>query len=73
MQRLKSQTGMKCPPPPSPITKKRSKLPRVKDQTDPSRVDPYEESNYIEQKLPIPTQATQPSSATREKYTKKLK
>ena len=48
-----------------------SKLPKVEDQMyPPQRVDPEKESKYREQKLPIPTQATPPSAAKREKYTK---
>ena len=54
--------------------KKRTKLPRVEDQTPPPpRVDPDEESNNREQKLPSPIQENSSSEATREKYTKKLK
>ena len=54
--------------------KKRTKLPRVKYQTDPPpRVYPEEESKNREQKLPSPIQATPSSEATRKKYTKKLK
>ena len=54
--------------------KKRTKLPKVEDQTAPPLgVDPLEESNNREQKLPIPIQATASSEATREKYTKTLK
>ena len=74
MQRIKSQTGMHCPPTPDLLMKKRTKLPRVEDQTSPPpRVDPDEESKNREQKLPSPIQATPSSEATRKKYTKKLK
>ena len=62
------------PTPPYLLMKKRTKLPRVEDQTSPSpRVYPYEESKKREQKLPSPIQTTPPSAATREKYTNKLK
>ena len=74
MQRLKSQTGMNFPPPPDSIMKKRTKIPRVEDQTaPPPRVDPDEESENREQKLPSTIQATPSSEATRKKYTKKFK
>ena len=54
--------------------KKSNKLPKVEDQMAPhTGVDPYEESNDREKKLPSPIQATPPSAATREKYTKKFK
>ena len=54
------------PTPPSQLTKKSSKLPRVEYQTaPPPRVDPDEESKNREQKLPSPIQKTPPSSATR--------
>ena len=50
------------PNPPNLLTKKRTKLPRVEDQTaPPPRVDPDKESNNREQKLPSPIQET-PSS-----------
>ena len=62
------------PTPPAPITKKRSKLPKVEDHTSPPpRVDPDDKSKDIYQKLPIPIQATPTSASTREKYTKKSK
>ena len=52
--------------------KKRTKLPRVEDQTaPPTRVNPDEESKNIYQKLPSPIQ-TAPSSESRtgmENYT----
>ena len=74
MQRLKSQTGMLCPPSPTPLTKNSSKISRMEDQTaPPPRVDPDNESRGIEKKPPSPTETTPPSSATRGKYTKKLK
>ena len=74
MQRLKSQTGMHYPPPPDLLTKKRTKIPRVEDQTaPPPRVDPDEEYENREQKIPSPIQTTSSSEATRKKYTKKLK
>ena len=60
--------------PPDSIMNKRTKLPRVKDQTGPpSRVDPDKESKTPEQKLPSPIQTTPSSQSTRETYTKKLK
>ena len=50
------------PTPPDSLMKKRTKLPRVEDQTaPPPRVDPDEESKNREQKLPSPIQAN-PSS-----------
>ena len=62
------------PTPPSPLMNNRSKLPRVEYQTAlPQSVDLDEEYKDREQKLPIPTQETAPSAATREKYTKKQK
>ena len=74
MQRLKSQTGMHFPPLPYPLMKNSSKLPRVEYQTaPPPRVDPYDEYKYRVQKLTSPTQANQPSAATRKKIHQKLK
>ena len=74
MRKFNSQTGMYYPPPPVLLIKQSSKLPRVRDQTSPPpRVDPDEEYKEREQKPPNPTHATQPSAATRVKYTKKLK
>ena len=65
---------MHCPPPPELLINKRTKLPRVEDQTDPPpRVDPDKEYNNREQKLPSMIQTTPPSAATNEKYTKTLK
>ena len=62
------------PTPPDSLMKKRTKLPRVADQTvPPPRVDTDEEYNNREQKLPSPIQATPSSEATRKKYSKKLK
>ena len=62
------------PTPPDSLTKKRTKLPRVEDQTaPPPRLDPENEFNNIEKKLPSPIQTTASSEATRKKYTKKLK
>ena len=62
------------PNPPPPLIKKSSELPKVEDQTAPHpRVDTEKKYEYREQKLPSPTQTTPTSSATREKYTKKLK
>ena len=50
------------PTPPDWLIKKRTKLPRVGDQTTPPpRVDPDEESKNREHKLPSPIQLT-PSS-----------
>ena len=61
-------------PPPDSLMKKRTKLPRVEDQTaPPPRVDPDKESENREQKIPSPIQTTPPSEATRKKYNKKLK
>ena len=60
--------------PPDSLTKKRTKLPRVKDQTaPPPRVDTDEESRNRYQKLPSPTQTTIPSAVTRENIHQKLK
>ena len=60
------------PTPPNPLTQKRTKLPRVKDQTSPPpKFDPYEEYKNRDQKLPSSIQKTPPSEATRKKYTKK--
>ena len=74
MQRLKSQIGMHCPPPPDSLMKNSTKLLSVEDQTaPPPRVDPDEEYKDREQKLPSPIQTTPPSETTREKYTKQLK
>ena len=54
--------------------RKRTKLPRVEDQTaPPPRVDPDEEYNNIDQKLPSPIHTTPSPEATKKKYTKKLK
>ena len=51
-----------------------TKLLRVEDQTNPPpKVGPDEKSKDIEQKLPSPIQTTEPSAATRGKYTKTLK
>ena len=74
MQRIKSQTGMHCPPTPELLMKKRTKLPRVEDQTAlPPRVDPDEEYKNREKKILSPIQTTPSSEETREKYTEKLK
>ena len=55
-------------PPPDSLMKKRTRLPRVEDQTaPPPRVDTDEESKNREQKLPSPIQATPSSEATRKK------
>ena len=60
--------------PPDSLMNKRTKLPRVEDQTaPPPRVDPDKESNNREHKLPSPIQTTPSLEATRKKYTKKLK
>ena len=62
------------PTPPDLLMKKRTKLPGVKDQTDPPpRVDTDKESENREQKIPSPIHTTPSSKATRKKYTKKLK
>ena len=54
------------PTPPFPLTKKISKLTRLKDYTDsPPRVDPDEKYKYREQKISSQTQETPPSAATR--------
>ena len=46
MQKLNSQKGMHYPPTTSPIIKQSSKLPRVKDHTEPPpRVDVDESYN----------------------------
>ena len=59
------------PTPPDSLMKKRTKLPRVEDNTAPyPGDDPDEESKNREQKLPSPIQITPPSEATRKKYTK---
>ena len=56
------------------ITKKRTKLPRVEDQTaPPPRVDPDEESKNRDNKSHSPIQTTPPPESIRKKYTKKLK
>ena len=74
MQKSNYQTGIHHPPPPYPLIKHSSKLPRVKDQiSPPPRVDTYEESKDRDQKATIPTQENPPPAATRGKYTKKLK
>ena len=53
--------------PPDSLITKRTKLPRVEDQTaPPTRVDPDEESKNREQKLPIPIQANQNIKGTSE-------
>ena len=53
---------------------KRTKLPRVEDQTDPPpRVDLDKESGNRKKKLPSPIQTTPSVESTRKKYTKKLK
>ena len=65
---------MHCPPPPDSIMKKRTKLPRMEDHTDPpARLDTDKEYNNREQKLPIPIQTTPPPEATWGKYTKSFK
>ena len=62
------------PIPPRLSNEKRNKLPRVEDHTAPSpNVDPDQESNSREQKLPSPVQTTPSSEATRKKYTQNLK
>ena len=62
------------PTPPDSLMEKTTKLPRVEYQTaPPPRVDPDEEYNSREQKLPSPIQTTPASEATRKKYTKKSK
>ena len=62
------------PPPPDSLTKKRTKLPRVKDQiAPPPRVDTDEEYKNRGQKLPSSIQSTPSSEATRKKYTKTFK
>ena len=53
---------------------KMTKLPRVEYQTaPPPRVDPDEESNNRDKKIPSPIQKTSSSEATRKNYTKKIK
>ena len=60
--------------PPDSLMKKRTKIPRVEDQAyPPPRMDPDEESNNRDQKLPSPIHTTPPSESTRKKYTKQLK
>ena len=63
---------MHCHSPPDSLMKKRTKLPRVEDQTSPPpRVNPYEESKNRDQKLPSPIQATPSSEAKRKNTPKK--
>ena len=62
------------PTSPDSLMKKRTKLPRVEDQTaPPPRVDPDEKYNNRDQKLPSPIQTTPSSEETRKKYTKTSK
>ena len=61
-------------PPPGLLMNKRTKLPRVEEQTaTPPRLDLEEESKNREQKPPSIIQATPSSEATRKKYTKNLR
>ena len=61
------------PTPPDSLMKKRTKLPRVEDQTSPPpRVDPDKEYKNREQKIPSPIQETPSSEATR-KINQKIK
>ena len=57
--------------PPDSLMKKRTKLPRVEDQTTPHPgMDPGKKSKNRDQKIPSPIQTTPSSEATRKKYTK---